>query len=88
MRNHWQQYLLELVIGLIFTAIWFVVFRFLILKFDFKTPGREDEAEIELDQKKNSETNRQKKVEKQEILNLNYANWSLKDLEEKTISLM
>ena len=23
MRNHWQQYLLELVIGLIFTAIWF-----------------------------------------------------------------
>lgn len=46
MRNHWQQYLLELVIGLIFTAIWFVVFRFLILKFDFKTPGREDDVEI------------------------------------------
>ncbi|MFR0842666.1 MAG: hypothetical protein ACLSH0_16470 [Mediterraneibacter faecis] len=32
MRNHWQQYLLELVIGPIFTAIWFVVFRFLDLK--------------------------------------------------------
>ncbi len=39
--SHWQQYLLMLGIGLIFTVIWFFVFRFLILKFDFKTPGRE-----------------------------------------------
>ena len=61
MRNHWQQYLLELVIGLIFTAIWFVVFRFLILKFDFKTPGREDEAEIEFGSK---EKFRNKQAEK------------------------
>lgn len=45
MKNHWQQYLLLLVIGLIFTGIWFVVFRFLILKFNFKTPGREDTDE-------------------------------------------
>ena len=51
MRNHWQQYLLMLVIGLIFVGIWFVVFRFLILKFDFKTPGREDDAEIEFGSK-------------------------------------
>lgn len=33
------------VIGLIYTAIWFFVFRFLIVKFDFKTPGREDTEE-------------------------------------------
>lgn len=45
MGNHWQQYLLQFAIGLCFTGVWFVVFRFLILKFDFKTPGREDDAE-------------------------------------------
>lgn len=45
MTSHWKQYLLLLVIGLIYTAIWFVVFRFLIVKFNFKTPGREDTAE-------------------------------------------
>ena len=50
-----------MVIGLIFTAIWFVVFRFLILKFDFKTPGREDEAEIEFGSK---EKFRNKQAEK------------------------
>jgi PTS system arbutin-like IIC component len=51
MGNHWKQYLVMLVIGLIYTAIWFVVFRTLILKFDFKTPGREDDAEIEFGSK-------------------------------------
>lgn len=45
MSSHWKQYLLLLVIGLVFTGIWFVVFRFLITKFDFKTPGREETAE-------------------------------------------
>ena len=39
--SHWKQYLMMLGIGLIFTVIWFFVFRFLIVKFDFKTPGRE-----------------------------------------------
>ncbi len=46
MTSHWKQYLLLLlVIGLVYTGIWFVVFRFLIVKFDFKTPGREDTDE-------------------------------------------
>ncbi len=45
MASHWQTYLTMLIIGLIFTGIWFVVFRFLILKFDFKTPGREDDED-------------------------------------------
>ena len=45
MSSHWKQYLLLLVIGLVYTAIYFVVFRFLILKFDFKTPGREESDE-------------------------------------------
>lgn len=51
MGNHWKQYLLLLVIGLAFTGIYFVVFRFLIKKFDFKTPGREDDEEIKFGSK-------------------------------------
>lgn len=45
MSNHWVTYLLLLIVGLVFTGIYFVVFRFLILKFDFKTPGREDDED-------------------------------------------
>ena len=44
--NHWMTYLVGLAIGLAFTVIYFIVFRFLILKFDFKTPGREEDEEI------------------------------------------
>ena len=43
--NHWKVYVMQIIIGLIFTVIYFVVFRFLILKFNFKTPGREDDTE-------------------------------------------
>ena len=52
MASHWSTYLTLLVVGLIFTGIYFVVFRFLILKFDFKTPGREDDEEIKFHSKK------------------------------------
>lgn len=53
MANHWLQYLTALVIGLVFTGIWFVVFRTLILKFDFKTPGREEvDEEVSFKSKK------------------------------------
>lgn len=45
MANHWPAYLTALVVGLCFTFIWFVVFRFLILKLDLKTPGREEDDE-------------------------------------------
>lgn len=43
--NHWKTYVVQIIIGLIFTVIWFVVFRTLILKLDLKTPGREDDNE-------------------------------------------
>ena len=33
-------------IGLVYTFIYFIVFRFLILKFDYKTPGRDSDAAI------------------------------------------
>lgn len=39
------QYVLSIAVGLAFSALWVVVFRFLIVKFDFKTPGREDDEE-------------------------------------------
>ena len=43
--NHTMTYITQIIIGFIFTGIYFVVFRYLILKFKFKTPGREDEDE-------------------------------------------
>lgn len=43
--NHWGTYLTQIVIGLSFTLIYFLLFRFLILKFNLKTPGREDANE-------------------------------------------
>lgn len=43
--SHGSTYVTQIVIGLIFTLIYFVIFRFLILKFNFKTPGREDDNE-------------------------------------------
>ena len=42
MRAHAGSYLLGLGIGLIFSVIFFLSFRGLILTFDLKTPGRED----------------------------------------------
>ena len=42
MKNHSSMVIANIVIGLIFTGIWFVVFRFLILKFNIPTPGRGD----------------------------------------------
>lgn len=46
MSSHWHQYLLMLVIGIIFIGIWYFVFKFLIEKFNFKTPGREDNKDV------------------------------------------
>ena len=39
-RYHADTYIMQIVIGLGFTAIYFVTFRYLILKFDYATPGR------------------------------------------------
>lgn len=40
-----MMYISMLIIGVIFTFIHYIVFKFLILKFDYKTPGREDDEE-------------------------------------------
>ncbi|WP_207942500.1 PTS system, alpha-glucoside-specific IIB component [Enterococcus sp. DIV2402] len=44
-QNHWQTYVLQFVIGICFTVLYFFVFRALILKFNLATPGREEEKE-------------------------------------------
>jgi PTS system arbutin-like IIC component len=47
--NHWMTYVTQWIIGLTFIGIYFFLFRFLILKFNFATPGREsDEEETQL----------------------------------------
>lgn len=52
-KNHWQTYAVQVAVGLTFSAIWFLVFRFLIKKFNFLTPGREeDDGEAKLYTKK------------------------------------
>lgn len=38
-------YVIQVVIGLVFSGIWFIVFRFMILKMNLATPGREDDDE-------------------------------------------
>ncbi|MDT2600153.1 alpha-glucoside-specific PTS transporter subunit IIBC [Enterococcus hulanensis] len=44
-QNHWQTYVLQFVIGIVFIGIYFIVFRTLILKFDLATPGREIDSD-------------------------------------------
>lgn len=43
-QYHSATYIAQVAVGLCFTAIYFFVFRFLILKFDYPTPGRTDEG--------------------------------------------
>ncbi|CQR23719.1 PTS system transporter subunit IIBC [Streptococcus varani] len=44
-QNHYMTYVTQVILGLVFGAIWYFLFVFLIRKFDFKTPGREDDDE-------------------------------------------
>lgn len=50
--NHWTQYVLQWVIGFAFIAIYFFVFRYLILRFNFQTPGRGDTGMVNMFTKK------------------------------------
>lgn len=48
-QNHWLTYVFQIIIGLIFTAIYYFLFRFLILKFNIPLPGRKkDEEDVKL----------------------------------------
>ncbi|WP_373893760.1 alpha-glucoside-specific PTS transporter subunit IIBC [Virgibacillus sp. CBA3643] len=43
--NHWQMWLIQIGVGLAFTAIYVILFRYLIVKFNILTPGREKDDE-------------------------------------------
>ena len=43
-KFHSSTYITQIIIGLIFTTIWYFVFSFMIKKFNLKTPGREDDT--------------------------------------------
>lgn len=45
-QNHWGSYVMMFVIGAVSILVYFLVFRFLILKFDFQTPGRGQDVEF------------------------------------------
>ena len=51
-QNHWLTYVAQVVIGLIFSGIYFVVFRYLILKFDIPLPGRRVKKKLNYSLKK------------------------------------
>lgn len=57
-HNHASMMFIQIGIGLAFTGIYFLVFRTLILRFNLKTPGRE-EAEIKLYSKADYQASRQ-----------------------------
>ncbi|KRL89274.1 alpha-glucoside-specific PTS transporter subunit IIBC [Lactobacillus kalixensis] len=51
--NHWQTYVMQFVVGIIFGILTFFIFRFMILKFNYITPGREaDDEDVKLISKK------------------------------------
>lgn len=43
---YYMTYIKQILVGIVFIGIYFAVFRTVILKFDIKTPGREDDEEI------------------------------------------
>lgn len=45
-QNHWMTFVIMFAIGAISILTYFIVFRYLIVKFDFKTPGRADDVEL------------------------------------------
>lgn len=50
--NHWNEYLPILIISPLAILSWYLVFKFMIQKFNYKTPGRGDKSKIKLYSKK------------------------------------
>lgn len=67
-HNHYGMIITQIVIGLIFTIIWFVVFRTLIIKLNLKTPGREeDDEEIKLYSKQDYKNKKSQSLDNSKI---------------------
>lgn len=47
-QNHAMMYVWMMVIGVVFIFVYYFVFKFMILKFDYKTPGREEDGDVKL----------------------------------------
>lgn len=45
-KFHGNTYVAQILIGLLFSVIWYLTFTFMIKKFDLKTPGREETEEV------------------------------------------
>lgn len=43
--NHWQTYMVQFAVGIIFAFLTFFVFKLMIERFDYVTPGREEDSE-------------------------------------------
>ncbi|MFK3588476.1 alpha-glucoside-specific PTS transporter subunit IIBC [Lactobacillus sp. 23-2] len=51
--NHWHQYLAQFIIGIIYAVIIYFIFKFMIVKYNYLTPGREaDDQDVKLLSKK------------------------------------
>ncbi|MBC1420548.1 PTS transporter subunit EIIC [Listeria seeligeri] len=42
-KYHWTTYVTQIIVGLAFAFLWYIIFVFIIKKMDLKTPGREPE---------------------------------------------
>lgn len=61
-KNHHGEYIKQILLGLVFIIIFFVVFYVLITKFDIKTPGRQDVGNDKLYTKKDYKKKKQENV--------------------------
>lgn len=43
---YYMTYIKQILVGIVFIGIYYIVFKTIILKFDIKTPGREDDEEV------------------------------------------
>lgn len=50
--NHKDAVLIYIVVGLAFSLLYFLIFRWAIMRFNIKTPGREDSGEVKMYRKK------------------------------------
>jgi len=51
-NNHLDAVLIFFGVGLVFSAVYFLIFRWAIVRFNIKTPGREDSGEVKMYSKK------------------------------------
>ncbi|WP_368901043.1 alpha-glucoside-specific PTS transporter subunit IIBC [Oceanobacillus oncorhynchi] len=80
--NHGGIYIVQAIIGLIFVALYFVLFRWIILKFDIALPGRKTDEEAKLYTKQDYQNaKKEEETDNQEIAAATYDS----EYEEKAV---